>query len=84
MATVPKETLEQFKQKYPNVSEEAIREAALSAGVINGGITQVRALVVRNILENKGHLGEADVRQLFPNDNPLGLIREYYEEEEHH
>lgn len=53
MATVPNQTLEQFKQKYPNVPEETIREAALSAGVVNGGIAQVRGLVVRNILEKK-------------------------------
>ncbi len=84
MATVPRQTFEAFKEKYPSVPDEVIREAALSAGVVNGGIAQVRGLVVRNILENKGFHGQDDVYRLFPNDNPQALIQEYYEEEEHH
>ncbi len=82
MPKIPDGLKEEFLALHPKANAETLAEAAQIAGAINGGITQLRGLYARHLLENGGHTAEPTVRQVFP-DEGRKLIQEYYDEEDH-
>lgn len=78
MANISKQLKAEFLEAYPNANDKTLAEAAARAGVINGGIEQLRGLYAHELIEN-GYQNK--VGEIFPAQK-AALIEDYYRAQE--